>query len=658
VRKAGTALLEKLNPRQREAVEYCDGPLLVLAGAGSGKTRVLTSKFAYLISEKHVDADAILAVTFTNKAAREMKERVSGIIGAPTGKMEISTFHSWGLRFLIRHREALLTVTGRKASTIFDRGDVRSLVRAIMKEQNIDAKRYDISWVTDQISRARTEADPRTFTVAPLDPPLHEICDIYEQRLKMQGAVDFDDLLRLPLHLLLKDRDVLEHERRRTQWILVDEYQDVNRLQYGILKILSGDSGNIMVVGDPDQSIYGWRGADMTMIMNFEKDFSGARVVVLEQNYRSTEKILSAANSVIRNNARRKSKNLWTSREGGDDIFTLLARNEREEAEFIANRANSLRSQGYGWGDMAVLYRINAMSRLYEEVFLQSGVPYRIVKGTAFYERKEIKDLLAFLRLSVNPLDNASLSRVGNVPSRGLGPKSLEKLAGFIGDVPESDAGEAWKRVCDSNANLKGKSGEGAGRLGHHMIELLRRKSDPSGAVRYILEDMGYEDEIRRSDEERWRERIENVHELLSVTESGDVEELLAEVALVTDLDLGSDDDPDRVSLMSLHSAKGLEFPVVFLVGLEEAIFPHYRCMDDPDQMEEERRLCYVGMTRAEERLFVSGARSRVLFGSVQRNGFSRFLWEIPEQFREVEDRGEEDMSHAGSWPDRRRWGR
>ena len=658
MRKAGTALLEKLNPRQREAVEYCDGPLLVLAGAGSGKTRVLTSKFAYLISEKHVDADAILAVTFTNKAAREMKERVSGIIGAPTGKMEISTFHSWGLRFLIRHREALLTVTGRKASTIFDRGDVRSLVRAIMKEQNIDAKRYDISWVTDQISRARTEADPRTFTVAPLDPPLHEICDIYEQRLKMQGAVDFDDLLRLPLHLLLKDRDVLEHERRRTQWILVDEYQDVNRLQYGILKILSGDSGNIMVVGDPDQSIYGWRGADMTMIMNFEKDFSGARVVVLEQNYRSTEKILSAANSVIRNNARRKSKNLWTSREGGDDIFTLLARNEREEAEFIANRANSLRSQGYGWGDMAVLYRINAMSRLYEEVFLQSGVPYRIVKGTAFYERKEIKDLLAFLRLSVNPLDNASLSRVGNVPSRGLGPKSLEKLAGFIGDVPESDAGEAWKRVCDSNANLKGKSGEGAGRLGHHMIELLRRKSDPSGAVRYILEDMGYEDEIRRSDEERWRERIENVHELLSVTESGDVEELLAEVALVTDLDLGSDDDPDRVSLMSLHSAKGLEFPVVFLVGLEEAIFPHYRCMDDPDQMEEERRLCYVGMTRAEERLFVSGARSRVLFGSVQRNGFSRFLWEIPEQFREVEDRGEEDMSHAGSWPDRRRWGR
>ncbi len=658
MRKTVAALLEKLNPRQREAVEYCDGPLLVLAGAGSGKTRVLTSKFAYLISEKKVDADAILAVTFTNKAAREMKERVSGITGSTTGRMEISTFHSWGLRFLIRHREALLTVTGRKASTIFDRGDVRSLVRAIMKEQNIDAKRYDISWVTDQISRARTESDPRTLDVAPLDQPLHEICDIYEQRLKMQGAVDFDDLLRLPLHLLLRDKDVLERERRRTQWILVDEYQDVNRLQYGILKILSGGSGKIMVVGDPDQSIYGWRGADMTMIMNFEKDFSDARVVVLEQNYRSTETILSAANSVIRNNARRKSKNLWTSREGGDDIFTLLARNEREEAEFIANSANTLRSQGYGWGDMAVLYRINAMSRLYEEVFLQTGVPYRIVKGTAFYERKEIKDLLAFLRLSVNPLDNASLSRVGNVPSRGLGPKSLEKLADFIGEEPEGDPDAAWKRVSDSNANLKGKSGEGAGRLASHMIELRRRKSDPSGAVRYILEEMGYEDEIRRTDEERWRERLENVHELLSVTESGDVEELLAEVALVTDLDLGSDDDPDRVSLMSLHSAKGLEFPVVFLVGLEEAIFPHYRCMDDPDQMEEERRLCYVGMTRAEERLFVSGARSRVLFGSVQRNGFSRFLWEIPEQFREVEDRGEEDMSHAGSWPDRRRWGR
>ncbi|HDQ92842.1 MAG TPA: ATP-dependent DNA helicase PcrA [Synergistetes bacterium] len=652
-----TVLSGPLNETQAEAVRECSGPLLVLAGAGSGKTRVLTHKFAWLVSEEGLEPSSILAVTFTNKAAREMQERVCKLLGTGIRGMDIGTFHSYGLRFLIRHSKELESVARRKMSTIFDRSDTRSLVKTIMKDLDLDQKRFEPGWVLESISRAKTECDYRSLSPRPLDFPLDRIFPRYQEGLAKQKAVDFDDLILLPIHLLLSDGELLEAERERFRWILVDEYQDVNRSQYTLLKLLSGKDPRIMVVGDPDQSIYGWRGADMNMILNFEKDFPKAKVVVLEQNYRSTGNILGAANGIIRNNSKRKPKKLWTSRGHGEKIRVLLGRNEREEAIFVASEIMRLRSQGYGFGDVAILYRINAMSRLYEEALLQNDIPYRIVRGTAFYERREVKDAIGFMRLAVNPMDFAALERVANVPSRGLGKKSLERLMDHIagGSLPAYDT---WKEIASGGTGLASKAAVGAVELATHMIRILAVQNDIGAVVNYIMQDIGYGDELSKIDPEGWRDRYENVMELLSVTESGEgLETMLAEIALVTDQDL-KEDDSEKVSLMSLHAAKGLEFPSVFLVGLEEAVFPHYRCMDDPETLEEERRLCYVGMTRAEERLYMTAARSRVLFGNVLRNGFSRFLWEIPDEFKDTEDRGEEGIPHACGRPDWRRWGR
>ncbi len=654
---ANTAeLTGSLNESQAEAVEYCSGPLLVLAGAGSGKTRVLAHKFAWLVSQGGVRPDSIMAVTFTNKAAREMQDRVVKLLDLDIKGMDIGTFHSYGLRFLIRHSKDLERFTGRKASTVFDRGDSRSLVRAAMKELDIDQKQYEPGWIVEGISKAKSEGNPAKLQPGPMDFPVDAVFEKYQEGLSRQGAVDFDDLLVLPLHILLRDREILERERARFEWILVDEYQDVNRLQYLLLKALSGGKNRIMVVGDPDQSIYGWRGADMNMILNFEKDFPGAKVFVLEQNYRSTGNILGGANGVIRNNTRRKPKKLWTSRKGGDKIQVLLAGNEREEAAFIAGEVMRLRGQGFRFGDIAVLYRINAMSRLYEEAFLLNDIPYRIVRGTAFYERREVKDAVSFMRLAVNPMDAAALDRIGNVPSRGLGRKSLEKLRGHI-ENSGLDSPAIWEDLAGSAAGLTGKAGKGVIDLAAHMSGILERSRDLPSVIEYILQEAGYEKELVRLDPENWMERVDNVRELLSITSSAEgLETMLAEIALVTDMDL-QEDEAESVSLMSLHAAKGLEFPAVFVAGLEEAIFPHYRCMDDPDSLEEERRLCYVGMTRAEERLYLTGARSRVLFGTIQRNGFSRFLWEIPDEFKNTDDRGGEGSCYAGSRPYRRRWG-
>lgn len=655
---AAETLLSSLNDTQAEAVSYCDGPLLVLAGAGSGKTRVLTHKFAWLVSEAGFDPSSILAVTFTNKAAREMQERVRKLLKTEVKGLDIGTFHSFGLRFLIRNSRDLERISGRRISTIFDRTDVRSMVKGIMKDLDIDQKRFEPGWIIESISRAKAEGDQRLLVPGPLDFPVDKIYPKYQQELARQGAADFDDLLVLPLQIMLNDKEILNREKGRFEWILVDEYQDVNRPQYMLLKLLAGDQPRIMVVGDPDQSIYGWRGADMNMILNFEKDFPRPRVVVLEQNYRSTGNILGAANGVIRNNSRRKPKKLWTSRSCGEKIHVLLGRNEREEAAFIAGEVMRLRDSGFPFGDMAILYRINAMSRLYEEALLRIDIPYRIVRGTAFYERREVKDVIAFMRLAVNPFDSASLERIGNVPTRGLGKKSLEKIAAQISLQGTAADETVWRDVRISGAGLTGKAKEGVCELALHMSRILERELDIPSVIDYIMHDMSYEDELVKFDPDGWRERAENVRELLSVTSSEEgLETMLAQIALVTDLDM-MDDDIDRVSLMSLHAAKGLEFPAVFLTGLEEAIFPHYRCMDDPESLEEERRLCYVGMTRAEERLYMTAARSRVLFGTIQRNGFSRFLWEIPDEFKNTEDRGEEDNPHAGGWPDRRRWSR
>lgn len=651
-------LLDRLNPRQQEAVRYCDGPLLVLAGAGSGKTRVLTHKIAYLIAEKSVRPEGILAVTFTNKAAREMRDRVQKIVGEDLGGIQVATFHAFGLHFLIRNGEAMTRAGYRRNFVIFDRNDCRSLVKRLMAELNLDPKRLEVGTVLEMISKAKTGGDIRRLTPGDSIGNLEPLFERYSKELKSQGALDFDDLLVLPLHILLTEPDILEREQTFIDWILVDEYQDVNRLQYLLLRLLSKKKEQIMVVGDPDQSIYGWRGADMTMILNFEKDFPGAQTVVLNQNYRSTGTILDAANALIKNNFKRPSKDLWTARDKGELIQNLLASNERQEAYFVAQEIERLRSEGYRYGDMAVLYRMNALSRLYEQAFLERGLPYRVVRGTAFYERKEVKDVLSFMRLAVNPTDRASLGRVGNVPTRGLGPKSMSRLMESIDSSPALEAGIIWQEITETGGGLPGKGGTGARSLAQHMLNILDAEENVPAIIRYILGEIGYGGLLRQSDPEHWEERVENIHELLSLAPSGaGLSSLLAEVALFTDLELQEEEDADQVNLLTLHAAKGLEFPIVFMVGMESGIFPHARCEESPNGMEEERRLCYVGMTRAEERLYLTGSRSRMLFGNRMAQGFSPFLWEIPDRFKEVDDRGEEAISYAGGWSYGRRRG-
>lgn len=650
------SILSTLNPVQKEAVTYCEGPLLVLAGAGSGKTRVLTHKIAYLVEEKHVDPRKILAVTFTNKAAREMRERVGRLTGEHASKIQVSTFHSFGLNFLFRNRDVLEDIGLGKNIVVFDRGDSRNLVKKILEDLNLDPKQIEPSWVLDKISKSKGNCNPATMDPGLMDDTLKNIFELYQESLKSQGAVDFDDLLLLPLHILATRKDVLEQERERVCWMLVDEYQDVNSNQYQLLKKLSGRSSSIMVVGDPDQSIYGWRGADMSMILNFENDFKGAKTVVLAQNYRSSGNILNASNSLIMSNSKRKQKDLWTSRGMGEKVNNFLTTNEKEETFYIANQIKKLKAEGYRYGEIAILYRINAMSRVFEETFLRNNIPYRIVRGTSFYDRREIKDVISYMRLAVNPFDSASLSRIGNVPTRGLGKKSLEKVEKAIDSMRDLNSRELWTRLASDAAGIGGKSGKGVVELAAHMNRILDLAASPMSIVYYILDNIGYQDLLIKDNPDTWEDKVDNVKELLSlVPEGGALEEVLAEVALFTDLETGAFEE-DTVNLLTLHAAKGLEFPVVFIVGLEEAIFPHFRCLEDRDQLEEERRLCYVGMTRAEEKLYLGAAKTRRLFGRTYSNGFSRFLWEIPDSYKEVENLVQEEDYNAGFRSYRRRW--
>ncbi|MDD3915653.1 MAG: UvrD-helicase domain-containing protein [Synergistaceae bacterium] len=652
-------LLEKLNPRQREAVAYCDGPLLVLAGAGSGKTRVLTHKIAYLIAAGAAKPWDFLAVTFTNKAANEMKDRVRSLVGEGGGDMQVCTFHSFGLRFLFRNRSHLPSVGLREGFAIFDRGDSRSLVKEIIESFNLDPKQFEAAALLDRISTVKNDCRSPSSGQSPLLEGVYgDIFTAYNEALRRQNAVDFDDLLLLPLQLLSGDEELRSREQSRLSWILVDEYQDVNRPQYLLLRKLVGDRNKIMVVGDPDQSIYGWRGADMGMILNFEKDFPSAKVVVLDQNYRSSGNILGAANALIEGNAARRKKDLWTSRNMGEKIYTMLGKSEYEEADFLVSEIHRLHErEGYGFGDIAVLYRINAMSRVYEQKFLENRLPYRVVRGTAFYERKEVKDVLSFLRAAVNPFDRVSLSRIANIPARGLGKKSLEKVFEFLDSSVPLPPEEFWSSAA-SRKIIDGKAGVGFQQLAEHLARILHKSDDLNDILVYILDTMGYESVLRNDDPEGWEERVENIRELRSIVPSGgDLAEMLAEAALFTDLETLNLEDGNAVNLLTLHAAKGLEFPVVFLVGMEEAVFPHFKCLEDREGMEEERRLCYVGMTRAEERLYLSGGRSRRLFGTTFRNGLSRFLWEIPDRFKRVDDRGEEEKTHVGFSGNRRRWG-
>lgn len=650
-----SSYIDLLNPRQREAVVYTDGPELVLAGAGSGKTRVLTSKIAYLIDEKNVKPWRILALTFTNKAAREMKTRVEQILGSNLKGMEVSTFHAYGLRFLHRYSDALVQRGYPRSFVVFDRGDTRSLVKRLLRDLGIDPRLMDVAGAIELISRAKTGANPVTRQPQ-LDVRWMPLYEGYQKALLAHGALDFDDLMVLPLHILATDKSVLASERSRIDWVLVDEYQDVNWPQYLLLRCLVDESRRIMVVGDPDQSIYGWRGADMSMILNFENDFKGAKVVVLDQNYRSTRHILEGANCVIKNNHDRHPKDLWTAAEHGENIFVYRAREDRDEAAWIAKKIEDLRDEGYAYGEMAILYRMNALSRGLEQALLENAIPYRVIRGVAFYERMEVKDVLSMMRLAVNPRDVVSLTRIANVPTRGLGKKSVELLAAYLEKMGEFDAEIVWKDIQETGGGLKSKAGTGAKELAKNMLEILSHSDDVQEAVRTVLYGQGYEEHLKADYPEDWEERVENVLEILSlIPEEGDLLHMLTEIPLITDQD-GAVEDPDRVNMLTLHAAKGLEFPVVFLVGMEEGIFPSARAIGGEGDLSEERRLCYVGMTRARERLFMTGSATRLLFGGVQRNQRSRFLKEIPENCSETKDESLGGAYYASDRTNRRRW--
>lgn len=645
-------ILAGLNERQAEAVVYCDGPELVLAGAGSGKTRVLTSKIAYLIGRMGVPPYRIVALTFTNKAAHEMSDRVKALVGDDLHGMQVSTFHSYGLRYLRRTPGALAALGLPHTFSVFDRGDSKSLIHRAARALGIESKAGSDAALLDRVSRAKASRDPLTLEPA-IDGQYRDLYELYERDLKTQGAIDFDDLMTLPLHVMLSDRDLLEQERGRVAWLLVDEYQDVNTPQYQLLRALSGDRGRIAVVGDPDQSIYGWRGADMSLILRFEHDFAGARVVILDQNYRSTGNILGAANAVISRNIDRYKKDLWTQSGNGERVHVLSARNDLDENKFIIDEIERLVGEGYRYGETAVLYRMNALSRGIEQAMLERGVPHRIVRGVSFYDRREVKDVISYLRLATNPRDRTSLERIANAPTRGLGKKGVETLSAAL-SLAAGTPQEIWSELA-AHPPLKGKATAGAAELAKIMSDILRH-DDIELAIGIIL-DSGYREFLETEYQDDWPERIENVEEILSVVpEEGSIAEILAEIALFTDAE--GEDKEDAVNLLTLHAAKGLEFPVVFIIGLEENVFPSGRAIDSSEDVEEERRLCYVGMTRARERLYLSNASSRMLFGSFQKNLPSRFLDELPLGAIEREDQtgGIGYSGYVGGGTNRRRW--
>jgi DNA helicase-2/ATP-dependent DNA helicase PcrA len=626
-----------LNTRQEDAVRWCDGHELVLAGAGSGKTRVLTAKIAYLVNERQIAPRGILAVTFTNKAAREMLERVRRIAGDDLRGMRISTFHSWGLRFLQRRRNELARLGYPPSFVIFDRGDCRSLVKKITKEIGIDP---EFAPTAENLSRIYASCDPETLD-ADMPEYARPLYEKYREALRAQGALDFDDLMILPPHILLTNETILAEERDRTEWILVDEYQDVNTPQYTLLKLLAGTSGRVMAVGDPDQSIYGWRGADISLILNFERDFPRSKVFILDQNYRSTGNILSAANSVIQHNHKRREKKLWTDSNDGSPVVLLKTQDGIAESKFIADEIKRLISgvyeKIYNYKDICILYRMNALSRGYEWSLRNHAfnIPYRIVKGTSYYERKEVKDIISMLRLAINPKDETSLERIANIPTRGLGKKSVSDLTRYF-RAAEGSAAEIWEEVRRATP-LKGRAASGAAKLAFVMAE-INEQATMESAINYILYNGGYADYLRDEFPDDFADRLDNVLELLStMPNESNIADALAEIAIYTDQDANSVED-DRVNLMTLHSAKGLEFPVVFLAGLEEGIFPSAMAIEENNEVEEERRLCYVGITRARERLYLSWAAERRLFGKdLNQNHYgkderiSRFLKDIQE---------------------------
>ena len=648
--------LDGLNPMQREAAEHVDGPLLVVAGAGSGKTRVLTHRIAHLISNHGVSPMNILAITFTNKAAGEMKHRVESLIGPVAKSMWVSTFHSACVRILRVHAER---IGYPKTFSIYDQADAQRLTGYVIRDMGLDVKRFTPRAVHAVISNWKNELVSPTQAVERaahiFDRKHSEIYREYQERLLKAGAMDFDDLLVNVVRLFRIHTDVLASYQDRFKYILVDEYQDTNIAQNEIVLSLAARHHNVCVVGDTDQSIYAFRGADFRNIGQFEDAFDEVSVVVLEQNYRSTQNILDAANAVIAQNFGRKPKELWTETGPGDPIVRFHADDEGDEAAFVARTMQTLRTGGRKWGDMAVFYRTNPQSRVVEEIFMRFGVPYKVVGGTRFYDRREIKDAVAYLRVVTNPLDEVSVKRVLNMPKRGIGDTSISRLDLFAREENISFF-EALRRAGD--AGVSGAARRGIDSFIAVIDEVAGQEEQTPGALfEAVLEKSGYLAEFDNENSVEDAGRLENLGELVSsAKEFAQVDEFLEQVSLVADADDLSDDD--KVIMMTMHAAKGLEYPVVFIVGVEEGLFPHSRALVDANELEEERRLAYVGITRAQERLFLTHAWSRQQFGTTQYNPPSRFLEEIPEELIEhqgnVQNRPKARTTRDDDWGGRK----
>ena len=632
-------LLNELNNKQLEAVINTEGPCLVIAGAGSGKTKVLTHKIAYLIQEKNIKPWSILAITFTNKAAKEMKERIEKLVGDATKDMWIGTFHSICVRIL---RRCIDKIGYDSSFVIFDTSDQKTLIKQCIKEINIDDKMFTDKSVLSEISNAKNEMlEPSEYALKVngdfRKEKIAEVYKLYQTRLKINNAIDFDDIINLTIKVLMEDPESLEYYSNKFQYILVDEYQDTNKAQFTLVTMLASKYGNITVVGDNDQGIYSFRGADISNILNFEHDFPGTKIIKLEQNYRCTENILNVANAVIKNNETKYVKKLWTQNEEGKKPTVYVGKDEYDEARYIVSQINSLkREEYYKYSDFTVLYRMNTQSRAIEDILRREDIPYKIVGGLKFYERKEIKDIIAYLRLVQNNADNLSLIRIINEPKRGIGKTSLDQIE-EIANQKNMSMFEVLKKANEYNLNRVFANS----REFIEIIEEISKNKDSltiSELVKNILNKTGYTKALKIENTIEAENRIENLEEFLTVTMEFEEEyadnslaEFLESVTLSSDID-NMEETENSVTLMTLHSAKGLEFPVVFLVGMEEGIFPGYRSIGTEKEIEEERRLCYVGITRAKNYLYLTCAKQRTMFGSTSCNPASRFLKEIPKE--------------------------
>ncbi len=630
-------LLDELNDKQYEAVTCTEGPSLVIAGAGSGKTKVLTHKIAYLIGEKTIKPWNILAITFTNKAANEMKERVKNLVGETANDIWMGTFHSICVRIL---RKTIDRIGFDSSFVIFDTSDQKTMVKKILKEQNLDDKIFSDKSVLYEISNAKNEMLTPAQYAARYNTDFRkekiaEIYSIYQKRLKENNAIDFDDIINFTIEILLDNPDILEFYSDKFKYVLVDEYQDTNKAQFTLVTLLASKFGNITVVGDNDQGIYSFRGADITNILNFEKDFPGTRIIKLEQNYRCTQSVLNAANEVIKNNETKYEKKLWTSNEAGTLPKVYRGENEYDEANYIIGEINALRREEYyKYSDFAVLYRMNTQSRSIEDILRRENIPYKVIGGLKFYERKEIKDIIAYLRLIHNTSDNLSLTRIINEPKRGVGKTSLDKVE-QIANTNGISMYEVIKRADEFGLNRVFSNT----REFVAVIEELRDGKDSkiiSELIKDTLKKTGYTKALEEENTIEAENRIDNLNEFLTVAiefeeqvADNSLTEFLEGITLSSDLD-GMEETDESVTLMTLHSAKGLEFPAVFLVGMEEGIFPGYKSIGEQRELEEERRLCYVGITRAKEKLFMTCAKQRTIFGSTSFNAISRFIKEIP----------------------------